>query len=247
MHRVDGFTANELAATLGLPAAELYARLGSSMDEAHRLGAAGTPAGTLILADEQTAGRGRGGKKWDSSPGEGLWMTLVERPESASGLDVLSLRLGLRIAGVLERLAGSLIEIKWPNDLFVSGRKLAGILVEARWRDQTVDWVAIGVGINITAPPGVTNATGLKERYTRAAVLAVVVPAVRAAAALRGPLSTAELSEFAARDYARGRAILQPTIGTAQGITPDGALVVRTEAGFAHFRGGSLVFAEEAK
>ena len=247
MHRVDGFTGNELAATLGLPAAELYARLGSSMDEAHRLGAAGARSGTLILADEQTAGRGRGGKKWTSAPDEGLWMTLIERPESASGLDVLSLRLGLQIARVLERLAGSLIEIKWPNDLFVSGRKLAGILVEARWRDQTVDWVAIGVGINITAPRGVPNATGLKERYTRAAVLAVSVPAVRAAAALRGPLSTAELSEFAARDYARGRIILEPTNGTAQGITPDGALVVRTEAGYAHFRGGSLVFAEEAQ
>ena len=247
MHRVDGFTANELATTLGLPAAELYARVGSSMDEAHRLGAAGARAGTLILADEQTAGRGRGGKKWISAPDEGLWMTLIERPESASGLDVLSLRLGLRIASVLERLAGSLIEIKWPNDLYIFGRKLAGILVEARWRDQTVDWVAIGVGINITAPPGAPNATGLKERYTRAAVLSVVVPAVRAAAALRGPLSTAELSEFAARDYARGRVILEPTIGTAQGITPDGALVVRTDAGVAHFRGGSLVFAEEAK
>ncbi len=246
MHRVDGFTANELATTLGLPAAELYARVGSSMDEAHRLGAAGARSGTLILADEQTAGRGRGGKKWNSAPGEGLWMTVIERPESASGLDVLSLRLGLRIASVLERLAGSLIEIKWPNDLFVHGRKLAGILVEARWRDQTVDWVAIGVGINITAPRDVPNATGLKERYTRAAVLSVLVPVVRAAAALRGPLSTAELSEFAARDYARGRVILEPTNGTAQGITPDGALVVRTEAGYSHFRGGSLVFAEES-
>ena len=83
MHRVDGFTANELATTLGLPAAELYARVGSSMDEAHRLGAAGARSGTLILADEQTAGRGRGGKKWTSAPGEGLWMALVGRQESA--------------------------------------------------------------------------------------------------------------------------------------------------------------------
>lgn len=217
------------------------------MDEAHRLGAAGSPAGTLIVADEQTSGRGRGGKKWNSPPAQGLWLTILERPESESGLDVLSLRLGLRVAGVMERLAGSLIELKWPNDLFVAGRKLAGILVEARWRDQTVDWVAIGVGVNIVAPADVPTSIGLKEAFPRADLLAVAVPAIRAAAATRGPLSTAELSEFAARDYARGRRLISPANGTAQGITPDGALVIRTATGPAEFRGGSLVFAEEAK
>jgi len=92
-----------------------------------------------VIANEQTAGRGRGGKSWQSSPGAGLWLTLIERPADTSGLGVLSLRVGLAAAEALDRFAPEPIRLKWPNDLYIDRSKLAGILVEARWREQSVE------------------------------------------------------------------------------------------------------------
>jgi BirA family biotin operon repressor/biotin-[acetyl-CoA-carboxylase] ligase len=82
------------------------------MDVAHRLAASGAPAGTLVIANEQTAGRGRGGKSWQSSPETGLWLTLIERPADTSGLDVLSIRVGLAAAESLDRFAPEPIRLK---------------------------------------------------------------------------------------------------------------------------------------
>ena len=93
---LDGLDASAIERQLALPVVHLFATIGSTMDEAHRLAGEGAPGGTLVIAGEQTAGRGRGGKRWSSAPGLGLWFTLIERPNSPSGLDVLSLRLGLR-------------------------------------------------------------------------------------------------------------------------------------------------------
>src|SRR3954468_708598 len=122
-----------LSELLKVPRVEVLETTTSTLDVAHRLAAEGAPAGTLILADEQTAGRGRDGKSWQSLPGAGLWLTLIERPEDSSGRGVLSLRIGLAAAEPLDRFAAEPIRLKWPNDLFVDGEKLAGILVEARW------------------------------------------------------------------------------------------------------------------
>jgi BirA family biotin operon repressor/biotin-[acetyl-CoA-carboxylase] ligase len=213
------------------------------MDEAHRLGAEGAPGGTVVIADEQTAGRGRSGKRWSSAQNSGLWMTLLERPGTASGLDVLSLRLGLHAAPVLELFTGAPVQIKWPNDLYVGSRKLAGVLVEARWREQKADWVAIGIGVNIVSPPELDTAVGLRPGTRRSMVVLALVPALRAAAAARGPLAAAELAAFERRDYARDRHCLKPAVGTASGITSDGALIITSEHGVAHYRAGSLEFA----
>jgi BirA family biotin operon repressor/biotin-[acetyl-CoA-carboxylase] ligase len=213
------------------------------MDEVHRLGAEGSPGGTLVVADEQTAGRGRGGKRWTSAPGAGLWMTLLERPGTASGLDVLSLRIGLHAAPVLELFSGAPVQIKWPNDLYVGSRKLAGVLVEARWREQMADWVAIGIGVNIVAPPDIGTAVGLLAGTRRSSVILALVPALRAAAMARGPLTPAELAEYRRRDYARDRRCLKPAEGMASGITNDGALIISGEHGVTYYRAGSLEFA----
>jgi BirA family biotin operon repressor/biotin-[acetyl-CoA-carboxylase] ligase len=242
-HTIDGMDADAFASALSVPRVVLLPSVTSTMDEAHRLGAEGAPGGTLVIADEQTAGRGRGGKRWASGQHQGLWMTLLERPGTASGLDVLSLRLGLHAAPVLELFSGAPVQIKWPNDLYCDSRKLAGVLVEARWREQKADWVAIGIGVNIVTPPDVSTAIGLLPGTHRSVLALALAPALRAAAAARGPLTAAELAEFDRRDFARDRETLSPAVGVASGITSDGALIITGEHGIAHYRAGSLEFA----
>jgi BirA family biotin operon repressor/biotin-[acetyl-CoA-carboxylase] ligase len=239
--RYDGRTADALARTLALPHVALHELTSSTMDDAHALAAAGGPAGVLVLADQQTAGRGRGGRRWASASGDGIWMTLVERPNDPDALAVLSLRLGLRAARVLDRYTESSVRLKWPNDLYVDGGKLAGILVEARWRDQRLDWVAIGFGLNVRVPTAFPGAAALLPGTSRLDVLEELVPALRAATAVRGSLSSRELAEFEARDLARGRICREPALGTVRGISTDGELVIATQDGERAFRGGSLV------
>src|SRR5512147_1788521 len=123
----DGHDGDALARALDAPRVILFDSTASTMDEAHALAASGAPAGTVVLADRQTAGRGRGGNRWASESGQGIWMTVIERPNDPRALDVLSIRLGLRAARALDRYAGSPVRVKWPNDLYVADGKLAGI------------------------------------------------------------------------------------------------------------------------
>ena len=241
----DGHTAAELAVLLGVPTVELFDQVGSTLDVAHARASAGAPSGTLVLADEQTAGRGRQGRTWVSDPGAGVWLTLVERPSDAIAVGVLSLRLGLAAAAALDALSTERIKLKWPNDLYVGSSKLAGILVEARWREGVLDWVAIGFGINVRLPSGVP-AAALGAGTQRTDVLTRLVPALRHAAAATGPLRDDELDAYAGRDYARGRRCREPVVGVVTGLNPAGALVVESENGVQIVRSGSLVLMEEA-
>ena len=236
---LDGVT---LAGRMGLPRVEAHATVSSTMDVAHALAAEGAPAGTLVVAEEQRSGRGRNGRSWRSAPGTGLWMTLIERPRSADGIDVLSLRVGLRLAPVLERWTSAPIRLKWPNDLHVGTRKLAGVLIEARWRGDRPDWVAIGVGVNLSVPSDLPDATSLVNAGAEQ-VLAEAVPALRAAAFALGALDAGEIAEFAHRDLALGQRVLFPADGVVRGISPTGALLVETAIGVVPHRAGSLVFA----
>lgn len=236
-----GATGEPLAQALSLPRVVAAEAVSSTMDEAHRLASEGAPAGTLVVAERQDAGRGRSGKRWSSAPRAGIWATLIERPRDARAIEVLSLRVGLRMARTLERWTDAPIHLKWPNDLFVNGRKLAGVLIEARWRDQRPDWVAIGVGVNLTVPADQSEATSLHDADAQV-VLAELVPALRAAAFAAGPLTDAERAEYAARDVARDRSVSEPLAGTARGITADGALLIESNGTLTPVRAGSLVF-----
>ena len=235
-----GSAGEALARALELPRVEAHASLSSTMDEEHALAAGGAAAGTLVLAELQTAGRGRSGKRWISEPRAGIWATIIERTRDASGLDVLSLRVGLNLAKVLTRWTPSTVQLKWPNDLFVGGCKLAGVLIEARWRDQRPDWVAIGIGINLVVPADQPDATALVLADAKD-VLGEMVPALRAAAFATGPLSERELNDFAARDVTRDRRLLAPAAGLARGITADGALLIESNGAVTSYRAGSLV------
>ena len=242
----DGRSASELRAAIGVPRVELFDAVTSTLDVAHVLGAEGEPAGTLILAEQQTAGRGRGGRRWASRPGSGIWLTMLERPADPAVVELLSIRLGLAAAAVLDRWSSGVVRLKWPNDLYTGGAKLAGILVETRWRDQRLDWAALGLGINVVVPEGVDRAAAaLKPGSSRVEVLAALVPALREAASRIGPLGGGELAAYAARDLARGRRCSQPVSGVVQGIDAHGSLIVRTAAGDAPFRSGSLLLEED--
>lgn len=223
---------------------EILESVASTMDVGHRLAGDGAPSGTLVLANEQTAGRGRGGKSWASEPGAGIWLTMIERPTDPSGLEVLSLRAGLAAAEALDRFAAEPIRLKWPNDLYIEEAKLGGILVEARWRERSVEWIAIGLGVNVRRPKNVERAASLEPGTDRLDVLTELVPGLRMAAAATGPLGAAELEEFNARDLARGRACTEPALGRVAGITPRGELLVALADSVAPFRSGSLVLQE---
>lgn len=161
---------------------EWHDQVGSTMDLAHAKAEQGAPHGTAIAARSQTAGRGRRGRSWVSPEG-GLWMSVVCRPGDASAMENLSLRVGLALADAIERLCPGLprLTVKWPNDILSGGRKLAGILCEARWEGGTPLWVIAAVGLNVNNPiPG-----GLATQATR---LADLVPGVEPER-LAGPLA----------------------------------------------------------
>lgn len=207
----------------------------STQDIAHEKAAAGAEDGTVIVARAQRAGRGREGRIWVSGHGRGVWCSIVERP-APQAVALLAIRVALELAESLDEWADGRVTVKWPNDLLVNGRKLGGILIDARWNGSAVAWVAIGVGVNVMAPEGVDGA-GLRTGATCEAVLEAVVSAVRrAASATTDRLAPGELDRLAARDALAGRRILSPGDGTVQGINASGALVVGTR----QYRSGTV-------
>ncbi|HEX6600070.1 MAG TPA: biotin--[acetyl-CoA-carboxylase] ligase [Gemmatimonadaceae bacterium] len=239
----DGCSARALATRLCLPRVELFDVVGSTLDVAHAI-ADDAPSGTLVLADRQSAGRGRQGRRWESPPGAGVWLTLVERPADMQALDVLSLRCGLHAAAALDGLAEQRIALKWPNDLYLGGRKLAGILIETRWRGSAPDWVAIGFGLNVVAPE-LETATGLRAGTSRLDALTRLVPALRAAVAAHGHLAHEELEAWRSRDLAFGRTTTAPAAGVARGVSAAGELLIEAPDGIvSRHRTGSLTFDE---
>jgi BirA family biotin operon repressor/biotin-[acetyl-CoA-carboxylase] ligase len=240
-YRFDGLTADALAEILDLPLVELMESTTSTLDVAHRLASSGAAPGSLVIADHQTAGRGRSGGKWTSPAARGLWLTLIERPADTTGLEVLALRTGLRAARSLDRFAPEPVRLKWPNDLYIDEQKLAGILIEARWREGRLEWVAIGMGVNVTAPDDVPLAASLDFGTERIEVLEDLIPAIRSAAKCSGNLAPIELVEWDARDMARGRHCSEPARGIVEGVSPAGELLVALADSTARFRSGSLV------
>lgn len=127
-----------------------FASIDSTMSEAQRLAESGAPEGAIVIADTQTAGRGRLGRTWLSESGVGLYFSLVLRPAIPSArLPTLTLAVGLGVAEGIEKACQVECDLRWPNDVLLSGKKCAGILVEAASDDQRSRYVIVGVGINV--------------------------------------------------------------------------------------------------
>jgi BirA family biotin operon repressor/biotin-[acetyl-CoA-carboxylase] ligase len=217
----------------------------STLDVAHRLAEEGASPGTLVLADAQTAGRGRFGRSWRSEANAGIWLTMIERPTDLPALEVLPLRVGLAIARALDEFSRVPVQVKWPNDIYVADKKVAGILVEARWRDGAPAWIAIGVGINLRPPAHEPRGAGLGVDVRREVVLDRVIPAMRDASLRHGLLDAEELRALNARHTANARECTQPVVGRITGIDAAGALVIETDASTVVARNGSLVLKED--
>ena len=128
-----------------------FPELPSTMDEAARLAQEGADEGTVVIAERQSAGRGRQGRSWVSQPGN-LLLSVMFRP-SIEQLPYVSILGGLATARAVRKVAGLEPRIKWPNDLILGGRKAAGILAESAVEGETVCYAVLGIGINIALNP----------------------------------------------------------------------------------------------
>ena len=222
---------------------------GSTNDLALDLLAAGAPHGALVVADEQTRGRGRRGSSWHSPPGTSIYASLVLRGEArVASPTLLVAAVGLGLAEGLEAATGVDVGIKWPNDLWCGGRKVAGVLVEARgFRVESPAFVA-GFGVNVNqradefpvelraSATSLAVATG--RRHDRAAVLAAALAALepRIERALVGG-GAAELHDaYRRRSVLLGRRVTlldadAPIEGFVSDISATDGLLVRTDDG----------------
>jgi BirA family transcriptional regulator, biotin operon repressor / biotin---[acetyl-CoA-carboxylase] ligase len=123
---------------------------GSTNDDALQAARAGAPDGSVYFANEQTAGRGRGDNAWHSTPGEGLYVSVLLRPAiSALRLPLLPLAAGLAAAEAIHETTGLTVDLRWPNDLMIGPRKTGGILVESHSEAGAVGFAIVGIGINV--------------------------------------------------------------------------------------------------
>jgi BirA family biotin operon repressor/biotin-[acetyl-CoA-carboxylase] ligase len=126
----------------------------STQDELRRLAEQGAEEGTLVIAEQQTSGRGRMGRTWVSPSGKGIWMSLLLRPPVPLPLTPqLTLLAAVALSRAITRIVPVTIGIKWPNDLLVNGRKISGILLESAAEDERLRYVVVGLGVSVNLDP----------------------------------------------------------------------------------------------
>jgi BirA family biotin operon repressor/biotin-[acetyl-CoA-carboxylase] ligase len=190
----------------------------------------------MLVAEHQTMGRGRLGRSWQSAPGASLTFSLAW-PLTSNQLDGLSLAVGATLADALDP-STQLLKLKWPNDLWLHGRKLGGVLIETAGHGAEPRSVVIGVGLNVMAPEVDVPSSGLQEldaRWTAPMALsAVLPPLVKLLAEWRG-FGAAAQAAFAARDALRGREVAGGAwSGVAEGVNAQGLLRLRDAQGQLH-------------
>jgi BirA family biotin operon repressor/biotin-[acetyl-CoA-carboxylase] ligase len=209
---------------IGLP--RVHHRLTDSTNErAKQLAAAGAPHGTLVTADEQTAGRGRQGRVWTAPPRSAVLMSVVLRE--------LDERLPLTAAVAVCDALPAEAAIKWPNDVWIGGRKVAGILVEGRPQDG---WAVVGIGVNVTTPdfpPELAEtATSLRLAGIQDDPESVLASVLRSLDEWLGAPPARVLDAWRERDALKGQRVRwSGGEGVADGIDDSGALVVETPDG----------------
>ena len=213
----------------------------STNDRARELAVAGAPHGSVVTAAAQTAGRGRQGRTWTAPPGAALLMSLVLREPPA----LLSLAAAVGVAGAI----GEQARIKWPNDVLVDGRKVAGILIEGRPQDR---WAVVGVGVNVAVEPAqfpseLRDSAGTLGRAPED-VETVLVDVLASLDSVLALSPDALLEAWRARDALLGREVRWTGgRGVANGIDEGGRLLVdlpdggeaALDAGEVHLEGTS--------
>ncbi|HYE86428.1 MAG TPA: biotin--[acetyl-CoA-carboxylase] ligase [Vicinamibacterales bacterium] len=222
--------------------------LPSTMDAAAALAHDGAAHGVVVVADEQTAGRGRRGTTWASPPGAGLYLSFISRPSAFSSL--LTLAAGVAVRDGITAATGLVPDLKWPNDVIVGRRKLAGILAEGLAIGTPAAAVIIGAGINVQPaayPPEVAaRATSLEGELGRAVDADILLNAVvaqlwdRLALLERSPGDILRLWRAASPNAVGTRVEWDGRHGTTAGVDEDGALLVRTSTGIERIIAGEL-------
>lgn len=207
--------------------------------EARRWIRTGAPHGAVVVAGTQTAGRGRRGRAWSSPPGTGLWLSLVLRPPGGVlSCALLPFAAALAAADACQELVGEPVQIKWPNDLLLRKRKVAGILAEIEG-----DAVALGIGVNVAQraedfPPEFRDRAGSLSMLTGKRVSLSALEAALLSA-LEARLEGGNfVDEYRARCQTLGRRVrvvgaLEAFDGVAEALEADGALRVRDDQGTA--------------
>ena len=232
-----------------------HATVPSTNDVAARLADAGAAEGLVVGADAQSAGRGRHGRTWASPPGAGLYVSTVLRP-SAPVAPLLTIMAGVAIADGIAAATGLSPQLKWPNDLNVDGRKLAGILAEGGTSVSGAH-VVLGIGINAlpaALPPEIAGrATSLEGELSRPVDRGVVLAECLAALALRyAQLRDGDRAGIITAWRARAASLLRrrvewhrdgaPTRGVAENIDDTGALLVRMPDGLVRVTSGEVTW-----
>jgi BirA family biotin operon repressor/biotin-[acetyl-CoA-carboxylase] ligase len=214
-----------------------YRLTDSTNERARNLAAAGAPSGTVVSASEQTAGRGRRGRPWVAPPDKALLLSAILRPLTGEHA-LLPLAVPLAVCEAVESLAPLRCRVKWPNDVWHEGRKLAGVLIEA----QPPDWAVIGIGLNVAIEPD-EFPDGLRQPATSVGQDVSVAGALAAVCERLGEWVAAPpdrvVAEFEGRDALRGRGVSWTGAGggegegsgVADGIDERGNLLVVTDEG----------------
>jgi BirA family biotin operon repressor/biotin-[acetyl-CoA-carboxylase] ligase len=219
----------------------------STMSEAARLAVKAAPEGTLVVAEEQTAGRGRFGRHWHSERASGLYFTLLLRPAIApSAAPVLTLLAGVALAEAIQEATQLAVDLRWPNDVLMSEKKCAGILVEMTAEPLRVSHVLLGIGVNVNhlliPAELVEEATSLRLEAGRAfSRLELLISVLRHLEHYYNQYLDHGPAQILARfeeisSYARGRRVQVSDGGTTvagmtEGLTPEGILLVRRQDG----------------
>lgn len=227
--------------------------VGSTNDLAKEMAREGAPEGLLVIADEQTAGRGRLGRSWTTPRGSALAMSVVLRPAfPAHHAHRITLAAAVAVAEAVGEAAGLPVGIKWPNDLLLSGRKFCGILTEMEAEQESIRHVICGIGINVNLeeqelPPElrgiatslrVERGAALKRAALARAVLERLESAYDLVAAGRYP---SLLDRWRRLSVTLGQPVSVTAVdgsssltGVAEDLDPEGALLVRTSGGLLH-------------
>ena len=209
---------------IGWPRLHL-ARTSSTNDRARDLAAAGAPHGAIVTAAEQTAGRGRQGRKWSAPAGHALLLSVVLRNPPAL--------LPLAAAVAVAECCGDDAAIKWPNDILLDGRKVSGILVEGRPQEG---WAILGIGVNVAVRvedlPAELHATAASLGRSPENVEPFLCSLLAALDRTLGLEARSVLDQWRGRDYLRGRSVAWAGgEGKAAGVDGEGRLVVELAGG----------------